>query len=72
MKESISIGIPKKLLLRLNRETKTKGVSRSELITDLLEKYYVLQDFYRMREKMVPLAEAQGIFTDEDVFSRVS
>ena len=72
MSESVSISFPKKLLSQINKEVKKKGVSRSELIADVMEKYFYLQEFYKLREKSVPLAQAQGIFTDEDVFARVS
>jgi metal-responsive CopG/Arc/MetJ family transcriptional regulator len=72
MSESVSISIPKKLLSQINKEMKKKGMSRSELIADVMEKYFYLQEFYRLRKKAVPLAQAQGILTDEDVFDRVS
>ena len=72
MKESVSITIPSALLAKLNKETKRRKTSRSEVVTDMLTRYMAVRDFYELRTKMVPKAKAQGIFTDEDVFEIVS
>lgn len=72
MKESVSISIPGKLLARLNSETKRRKVSRSEVITDMLNCYMAVRDLYDLRKKMVPKATKQGIVSDEDVFELVS
>lgn len=37
-----------------------------------LERFFFLRQFRLLRERMIPKAQAQGIFTDQDVFDRVS
>jgi predicted transcriptional regulator len=57
------------LLDKVCRET---GRSRSDVVRDALRRQLTLQLFEEARRKMIPFAEAQGIFTDEDVFKLVS
>ncbi len=72
MQESITVSIPKEIKRALDRERKAKGLSRSALVSDALKKYLALRDLNQLREKMRPKAQAHGIYTDEDVFARVS
>ena len=53
------------LLDKVCRET---GRSRSDVVRDALRRQLTLQLFEEARRRMIPFAEAQGIFTDEDVF----
>jgi len=48
------------------------GRSRSEVVRDALRRQIALLRFERSRRALLPLAEAQGILTDEDVFRIVS
>ena len=48
------------------------GRSRSEVVRDALRRQLTLELFEAARRAMIPFAEAQGIFTDEDVFKLVS
>lgn len=56
-------------LARLSREL---GRSRSEIVRDAVRRQIALLRFERSRRALLPLAEAQGILTDEDVFRIVS
>lgn len=44
-----------------------RGVSKSEVINEALRQYLIEQEFQEIRSKLVPLAQAKGIYTDEDV-----
>jgi predicted transcriptional regulator len=57
------------LLDKVCRET---GRSRSDVVRDALRRQLTLQLFEEARRNAIPFAEAQGIFTDEDVFKLVS
>ena len=57
------------MLDRVCRET---GRSRSEVVRDALRRQLTLELFEDARRQLIPFAEAQGIFTDEDVFRLVS
>lgn len=68
MGQSLTIRIPDDLkndLLEISREEK-KPVS--DLVRDSLRKYIAVRRFRKLRNTVLPFAEAQGILTDEDVF----
>jgi predicted transcriptional regulator len=56
----------------LNQVCRQTGRSRSDVVRDALRRQLTVQLFDDARRKMIPFAEAQGIFTDEDVFKIVS
>jgi predicted transcriptional regulator len=58
-----------KLLAKTSKQT---GRSRSELAREALRRQLRLTQSETIRRRMMPFAEARGILTDEDVFSRVS
>ena len=72
MQENITVSIPREVKRALDRERKAKGLSRSAVVSEALKKYLALRDLAVLRKKMIPHARSQGIYTDEDVFVRVS
>ena len=72
MRESISISLPEELRAELDRLTEAQGVTRSDLVREALREYLFTQRFRALRQELMPYAEAQGVFTDEDVFRSVS
>ena len=56
----------------LSKAAKQTGRSRSEVAREALRRQLRLTQFETIRRRMMPFAEARGILTDEDVFSRVS
>ncbi len=69
---SLTIRIPEELRRELDRLSHEKGQPVSDLARDSLRRYVALERFRQLRKKTVPLAEAQGFLTDEDVFKAVS
>lgn len=65
---TVTIRLDAKLHRELDRLSRELGVSRSDLVRDALRRRIALLRFERMRCTLLPLAEAQGILTDEDVF----
>ena len=49
----------------LDQVCRQTGRSRSEVVRDALRRQLTLQLFEEARRKIIPFAEAQGIFTDE-------
>jgi metal-responsive CopG/Arc/MetJ family transcriptional regulator len=43
------------------------GISKSELINEALRQYLVEREIQELRSRMIPLAQAKGIYTDDDV-----
>lgn len=69
---SVTIRLDAKLQRELNRLSRQLGRSRSDFIRDALRRQLALVRFEQARRGLLPLAEAKGILTDEDVFTIVS
>jgi predicted transcriptional regulator len=70
--EAVTIRLDPRLERALDRVCKATGRSRSDVVRDALRRQLFLDRLQELRRQLVPLAEAQGIFTDEDVFKIVS
>jgi len=69
---TVTIRLDPKIQRELDRLSRQLGRSRSDIIRDALRRQVALLRFERTRRSLLPLAEAQGILTDEDVFRLVS
>jgi len=69
---SVTIRLDAKLQRDLDRLSRQLGRSRSEVVRDALRRQLALLRFEQARRELLPLAEASGILTDEDVFAAVS
>lgn len=73
MKSStLTIRLDPALEQQLDRVAQATGRSRSELVRDALRRQLALAQFEELRRRVMPLAEARGYLTDEDVFRDVS
>lgn len=68
MRQTVAVSLPEQLADELDAFAEREGASRSEVVRDALRRYLAVREFQRLREATIPFAEAQGIFTDEDVF----
>ncbi len=69
---TITIRLDNALGRELDQACARTGRTRSELARDALRRQLALLRFERLRKRTLPLAEAQGYLTDEDVFRDVS
>ena len=69
---AVTIRLDPELEELLDKVCRDTGRSRSDVVRDALRRQLTLQLFEEARREMIPFAEAQGIFTDEDVFKLVS
>ena len=72
MRETVTISLPQAVRRELDKIAKEDGVSRSDVLRQSLEDFLFVRRFRRLRQRMMAAAQAQGIYTDEDVFTRVS
>ena len=72
MRETVTISLPQAVRRELDRVAKEEGVSRSDLLRQSLEDFLFVRRFRRLRQRMMAAAQTRGIYTDEDVFTRVS
>jgi predicted transcriptional regulator len=69
---TLTLRIPDALKKQLEELSRLMQRPTSELVRESLRRYIVTEQLKAIRRKTVPLAEAQGFLTDEDVFKEVS
>lgn len=69
---TVTVRLDTKVQIELDRLSRQLGRSRSDIVRDAIQRQVALLRFERSRRALLPLAEAQGILTDEDVFRIVS
>jgi len=72
MRTTLTVSLPKKMRREIGRSAKALHLTESEFVRRALQDRLWEVSFEASRRKLVPLARAQGIYTDEDVFQRVS
>ena len=72
MRETVTISLPRAIRRELDRIAREEGVSRSDVLRQSLDDFLFVRRFRQLRQRMMAAAQVQGIFTDEDVFTRVS
>jgi len=72
MGKTLNIRISDSLREDLREICRQQHRPASEVVRDSLRRYLAVQKFRALRRKALPLAEAQGILTDEDVFEIIS
>jgi predicted transcriptional regulator len=72
MRQTLTIRVPEDLRKDLEKISKEESKPMSDLVRESLKRYISIHKFRRLREKVLPFAESQGILTDEDVFDVIS
>ena len=72
MRETVTISLPQNVRRALDKVAKEEGISRSDVLRQSLEDFLFVRRFRQLRQRMMAVAQAHGIFTDEDVFDRIS
>jgi len=73
MKSSaLTIRLDGNLDRQLAQVAKRTGRTRSEVVRDAIRRQLALAQFQDLRRRVMPLAEARGYVTDEDVFRDIS
>ena len=71
MNRILNIRIPEELRTELLALSKEERAPFSDLVRESLREFLAVRRFRRLRRKVLPFAEAQGLLTDEDVFKRL-
>lgn len=69
---TLNLRIPDDLKEQLEELSRQLQRPTSELVRESLRRYIVTEQLKAIRRATVPLAEAQGFLTDEDIFKAVS
>jgi predicted DNA-binding protein len=72
MNSILSVRLPADLRKRLQAASRAEGKPISDLIRDFIRKELDIIESRRLREFVLPYAEAKGIYTDEDVYRLIS
>lgn len=72
MQKSLTIRIPEDIRYDLEEISKSENIPISELVRKSIKKYLTVQRFRRLRNRVLPFAEAQGLLTDDDIFKALS
>lgn len=72
MSTSLTIRLDDQLSESLDKAATGSGRTRSEVVRDALRRQLAISALDEVREQLIPLAEAHGWLTDEDVFRDVS
>ena len=70
MRETITISIPEDIKRQLDKITEQEGITRSGIIRESLRDYLFIRQFRSLRKRM--MAKASHVYTDQDIFDRVS
>jgi Arc/MetJ-type ribon-helix-helix transcriptional regulator len=71
MEKTITLRIPEEMKSALDRICEEEGKNMSVIVRDYLERLISVHKFKSLRDKTLPYAEKQNIFSDEDVFSKI-
>lgn len=69
---TLTIRIDEQLENDLERLASTQHRTKSDLAREMLRKRVAVEQFRELRRRALPLAEAAGYVTDEDIFRDVS
>jgi predicted transcriptional regulator len=71
MSASITIRLPGDIQRELRDICKKEKLPISDIVRESIKRYIAIRQFRKLRNKVLPFAEAQGLLTDDDIFSVV-
>jgi metal-responsive CopG/Arc/MetJ family transcriptional regulator len=72
MQATLTISIPTQIKSKLDKVSKKKSMRKGEIVRDALKQYFAQREFLQLRKMVIPKAQKQGLFTDEDIFKAIS
>jgi predicted transcriptional regulator len=72
MRQTLTVRLSDNLRKELLKISKEESKPMSDLVRESLQRYISIYKFRRLRDKVLPFAESQGLLTDEDVFDVIS
>jgi predicted transcriptional regulator len=68
MKRPITVRLPDDLRKELQDISSRENIPVSDIVRESIRKYISIHRFRRLRNRVLPFAEAQGLLTDDDIF----
>ena len=72
MGKTVRVTLSDEVGAELDNVARRDGTSQSEVLRKAIEDYLFIRRFRALRARLMARAQAQGVYTDEDVFGRVS
>ena len=72
MRSTITISLPSNVRKEIDRVSTREGLTRSEIVRESVRDYLFIRHFRSLRKTMLVKAVRQGIYTDQDVFNKIS
>ncbi len=69
MRQILTVSINPILKKKLESISRKKHLTKSEIINKALDKYLLHDEFYNIRDSLVPYAEKAGFYSDEDIYN---
>jgi len=65
---TLTVRITEGMEQQLNVLAEKRGMSRSDVVRDILQRQLAVEAFREIRRELMPYAAAAGYLTDEDIF----
>ena len=72
MNQTLTIRIPDEMREGLQELSRAENKPVSDIVRESLKRYLAVYRFRRLRNMVLPFAEAQGLLSDEDIFGMIS
>ncbi len=72
MNQTLTLRIPDNIREGLKELSKNENRPVSDIVRESLKRYLAIYRFRRLKNMVLPFAEAQGILSDEDIFKLIS
>jgi len=72
MNQTLTIRIPDNLREGLQELSRSENKPVSDIVRESLKRYLAISRFRKLKNMVLPFAEAQGILSDEDIFNLIS
>jgi predicted CopG family antitoxin len=72
MNQTLTIRIPDNIREELQELSRNENKPVSDIVRESLKRYLAIYRFRRLKNMVLPFAEAQGILSDEDIFTMIS
>ena len=72
MNQTLTIRIPDDMREGLQELCRNENKPVSDIVRESLKRYLAVYRFRRLRNMVLPFAEAQGLLSDEDIFGMIS
>ena len=65
---TLTVRLSDRLKKDLDKLSKEEKVPSGQIVRESLGRYIAVRRFRKLRRKVLPFAESQGLITDEDIF----